>query len=315
MRFGGFRLGDFFLGFAVTQVRVGAGRSPGVVDLPIVRDPLGWPFLPASSVKGGLKSACELSKFSMDSVDCSIVYGWDVKQAERAEFEPYVSAVALTDASILFYPVRVEGGEEGLRFCYASSPYLLRRAYGLAAEVLELKECAAEAACPRELVKVLGGLEDAGVEVGRLYVNTVYVENARMVEGGALERLLSLSGLGGNPVASWLGSCLLVLSDDDMLSVVESGIVRLARVRLDYRTKTVEAGPWTEEYLPEATVFLLASFYRDTEVKGRLVRAEDARRFHLSLLESMNWHVVVGGRETLGRGILRLYAPPGVVHR
>ena len=44
-----------------TAMRIGAGRAiePGASDLPVVKDGLGQPYIPGSSVKGVLRSYCE----------------------------------------------------------------------------------------------------------------------------------------------------------------------------------------------------------------------------------------------------------------
>ena len=61
------------LAAALTHIHVGAGRSPGVVDLPVVRDPLGVFYIPGSSLKGSLKSTIALAKgcIKEDKVACS----------------------------------------------------------------------------------------------------------------------------------------------------------------------------------------------------------------------------------------------------
>ena len=46
------------LGYGVEPVHPGAGRSPGVVDLPVVRDEAGYPYVPRSEVRGALKHHC-----------------------------------------------------------------------------------------------------------------------------------------------------------------------------------------------------------------------------------------------------------------
>ncbi|ALU12357.1 hypothetical protein EYM_02755 [Ignicoccus islandicus DSM 13165] len=45
------------LASALSHVHVGVGRSEGIVDLPVIRDGTGVFFLPASSLKGSMKTA------------------------------------------------------------------------------------------------------------------------------------------------------------------------------------------------------------------------------------------------------------------
>ena len=68
-------IGILIIGYAVTPLHPGAGRVPGVVDLPVQRDPMGYPMLYASSLKGALKAECarrsDVNCFKDDGrIDC-----------------------------------------------------------------------------------------------------------------------------------------------------------------------------------------------------------------------------------------------------
>lgn len=299
---GVYSIADMFTALAVTSLHVGAGRNPGVVDLPIVRNNLDLPYIPASALKGSIKSACLLMHRS-EPRRCERVYGWDIRVRRETPENPYVSPVAFTDAHILLFPVRVET-EEGVHYGYAAGEYNLRLLYTQLGLLARLDRGLEEVKRVVECVLERGGCGGASEN---LVMNGVFVP-ARRLEGGAAEGLRSLiPGAGEGSAQDMLSRNIYILNDDDFKSVVESGIIRVTRVRLNYRTKTVEHGAlWTEEYIPELTVFWFFTLYRDTEAEGGSVDAEEARRMHHEVLEKMGYNVAVGGRETIGKGLILL---------
>ncbi|MEB3860131.1 MAG: RAMP superfamily CRISPR-associated protein, partial [Desulfurococcales archaeon] len=56
----------------LTPLHPGAGRSPGVVDLPIIRDSMNYPFIPGSELKGALKTLLgrKSNTISNGKIDC-----------------------------------------------------------------------------------------------------------------------------------------------------------------------------------------------------------------------------------------------------
>ncbi len=297
---GVFRYADLFLGLALTSVHVGAGRSPSVVDLPVARDAFGLPYIPSSSLKGSVKSLCMLRWCARL---CEKLYGWDIRVRGETPDQPYASPVVFTDAHVLFYPARIEF-EEGLAYGYVTSHLLLDL---FSSQLWDYSRLYCDAR-PRfeEMVSLMQRIRDHGAEVRDIVVNGVYVKEAGVVEGGDL--CTGLMG-GGVSAASRLCSMILVLDDDSFASIVDAGMVRVTRVRLDYRRKVVEQGAlWTEEYVPELTVYWFHTLYRDTVTdQGEEVKAAEARREHLRLLRETGYTLVVGGRETIGKGIIRLY--------
>ncbi|MGC8988418.1 MAG: type III-B CRISPR module RAMP protein Cmr4, partial [Infirmifilum sp.] len=73
------------------------------------------------------------------------------------------------------------------------------------------------------------------------------------------------------------------------------------RVRLDKERKTVNAGPWSEEYLPMETVLVSLVLCRIREGKDP---CDDLRK-------ALHGRAIfVGGKESIGRGLVKLYFSP-----
>ena len=321
---------DVFLAAAVTPVHVGVGRSPGTVDLPVARDEYGLPYLPASSLKGSAKSLCIRAYGRGMAWQCERVYGWDIRLQDGVPEEPYVSPVAFTDAVLLLYPVRVEELNGEIGFAYATSRLQLARISDL------IEVCSAvhvQTGPPSWLRELLGEKEEAskrcsGDATGdgqeRIYMNNVPVEAKRYKRvyvggegddavdawGRLANRVKSMSMLasrllGGN--AKGKQGAIYIVEDDVLFrEVVEAGVLRVTRVALDPETKTVRTGAlWSEEYVSQGAVFLFAVFYRDSG--DRAAPADEAMRLNRELLlRGGGGYLVVGGKETIGRGILRL---------
>ncbi len=295
-------LADVFVAVALTGVHVGVGRNPGVVDLPVARDPFGLPYVPGSGLKGSVKSAC-LAR--LGGRECEVFYGWDVRlRGGEAIQEPYVSPVSFTDAHILLYPVRGEDEKGGLWYGYATSLGALNR---LLTFISTLEGLFCRSARVEELRVFLEEyLRECGERVTGILLNDVFVDGWLLCERFA-RRLCGLLA-GGNRAVEHLCGRLVVLDDSAFLPVVEAGLVRVTRVRLDYLRKAVEGGAlWSEEYVPELTIFWFSSIYRSTVAGGEHIPAVKAREWHLSFLESLDNIIVVGGKETIGKGLLRVY--------
>ena len=286
---------DTVLYYAMTPLHIGIGRAPGTVDLPILRDLYGIPYLPGSSLKGTIKSACT---FLLGERECWETYGRDVGSREPES----ISGVVVTDAPLLFYPARFEtvAGERPVRLGYVSSPLQLYRA----ADLLE--------ACGHaKLTEIAARLRDMADNFNGGNGNGTQLVNGVAVDGQDLEIIAGDHKLG--PILAALGSIghvpkylsgrIALVSDSRFRDVVEAGLIRLTRVALDYKTKTVREGHlWSEEYVAEGAVFVGAFMYRDNSLR----RAETSRKTHLGVIERAGRLLFVGGKETIGKGIVRL---------
>ncbi|MEB3807073.1 MAG: RAMP superfamily CRISPR-associated protein, partial [Desulfurococcales archaeon] len=108
-------LARLLLASALTPLHPGAGRAPGVVDLPVVRDTLGYPYIRGTMIKGALKThlARKLNcshvttgkgpnRINYDHDKCSQLYcllGGEVGEGDKG-----ASAVSIQDLYPLFIP-------------------------------------------------------------------------------------------------------------------------------------------------------------------------------------------------------------------
>jgi CRISPR-associated protein Cmr4 len=101
---------------------------------------------------------------------------------------------------------------------------------------------------------------------------------------------------------------LVIVNDSIFRALVDRSIITQTRVRLNYRTKTVEAGPWTEENLPQFTILTsLIAFTRSRRYRDReSLSAEEIRKIFIEEVIERNNPLVLGGHETVGRGLVVL---------
>ncbi len=298
------------LGVAVTHLHPGAGRSPGIVDLPVVKDSLGYPLVPASSVKGALKTRCARAKqagFTSDGkIDCGsggrlccCLFGGEVGEGPKGS-----GAISVLDLIPVAFPVA--SADKG--FVYVAPRSLLARAAALFSAV--------GASGYAGLFKRLSEAPDeaAGVGLqGTVYLFTTPVELKPLGIDGDSAKLEDLARFLGeiHPLASSLSNRLVVLDDSLASKVVDRALLRVTRVRLERDKKTVaRGGLWTEEYIPQGTVFasaVIATGYTNEYCKGPdgCGGAQECLEKALRELElEQGLPVFVGGKETVGKGLI-----------
>jgi CRISPR-associated protein Cmr4 len=94
--------------------------------------------------------------------------------------------------------------------------------------------------------------------------------------------------------------------DNKGLAIIRRSMMMQYRVRLKRETKSVEAGPWSEEYLPLKTVLVSLALCRDAQGKdGGKISAKDLCDKLKDVFN--NRSIYVGGKETIGRGLVKIY--------
>ena len=263
---------------ALTHVHVGAGRGYGEVDLPIVRDSLGIPFIPGSSIKGALKTklltekgctkdmsenrSCKSTNESCKEVLCLMGPETGDEGASR---------IVVAD----FYPLFVPLPSLDKGYVYVTSDLLLNYAESLGLKVVTKSS---------DEEKIYVGVEQ--VDVTKLEVN----ENLRSV----------------HPFLK--GANVYKVKDENIQMILERSLIRLTRVRLDPKRKTVEKGAlWTEEYLPHGTVLAGAFAYREWDnecCEG--VDTKDWKRIIGFDGNNKEVSLVIGGKESVGKGLVKI---------
>ena len=241
------------LAASLTKIHPGAGRSPGTVDLPVVRDPLGIWYIPGSEFKGALKTFLARRKKCIGDgkVDCkSCGKLCCLLGGETAE--PGASSLALLD----LYPVLVPLPSSRKGIVYVTGRPLLARL-----------KAAAEASGEQDLAKTLEDilkmksiqnlksgeavlLAQGGQKVGYDFVAGRRIKlKCKHIKADILwDALKSVSPL----LRHVPPKGRVLVADESLLTVLlDSALIRQTRVRLNRSTKTVlEGGLWTEEYIP-----------------------------------------------------------------
>lgn len=293
------------LASAITNIHIGAGRSPGIVDLPVIRDPYGYPYIPGSSFKGALKShlgrlygcinngSIKCNSKTECSEICSLL-GPDPTEAGEGGS---LSRVMITDLYPLFIPA--PSPESGV--VYITSRYLISRHLALLGKDEDFSK---PNICEKEVNVPVGYEQYHGCTIhGDLYTKLSLKENVAKL----------------NPLYSMipLEQENIYLVDEAFATLaIEKVMVRISRIRLDRATKTVSGRwLWTEEYVPWGTLYsgLVVPTSINTKSPNVLVQLKNL----ISNNENNGvYHLIVGGKETIGKGLLNyiLTQTSGVIH-
>lgn len=279
---------------ALSPLHAGIGQGIGVIDLPIAREKAtGLPFLPGSSLKGTLRSLCNVE-------DRNSIFGH-----ETSEIDPdsnYASSVQFSDQRLLLLPVRSLAGT----FAWVTSPYVL---YRLLRDMQDIHAKKLPYAIPSVKDKTTCYIvNDASDIVADTSTKQVYLEDLDLVAEASPEVA---------QCATWLGQQLFSLDEtgrqmlmdrfclvhDDIFSFLSETATEIsARIKLLEDSKTVKKGGlWYEESLPVETVLSGVVLATPTRASGKT---------ETQVLDFMkvitDKAVQLGGKTTAGRGICRI---------
>lgn len=262
--------------YAVTPLHVGMGRSGGAVDLPVQRDPLGYPTIFSSSFKGALKNYCGYVTDRIDKsgnlIDkkCLCLFGGE---------DGATSMVSVSDLTLFSIPLpSLDRG-----YVYASSHYLINR------------------------------IEDLLGAIGKDEIKQVIKPKCTEIEVTiGTDHKAKLCNLDSNyfadmgSIAEKLKEGVVLLDDKYAVEIIEKGIYRVTRNRLSLTTKTVVEGSlWTEEYLPPGTIMvgiLYYNYYRYNEHCEQLGEIDQVINDTLKT----QFYMSVGGKESIGKGLVKV---------
>ncbi len=268
---------------AETPIHPGAGRSVGVIDLPVAREKAtDYPVIVGSSVKGALLETARQRE--MPAPDRERIFG---KQESAG-------ALLVSDIRLLLLPVR----SLDLPFRWITCPHLIER-------------------CVRDLVRA-GQAPDEPSQ--RLWSDLKLAAGTCASDGGGAifleERRFDVRHALPGPLvellrrfirhpetAKRLDRQLVVLADEDFAWFARYGLTITARNQLDSDTK-VSKNLWYEETLPPDSVLFGMLAERDTGVLDEMRRQFEK-----------NPYLRVGGNETVGQGWLAVTMLPAAQGR
>jgi len=284
--------------YAETPLHPGVGRGLGGVELPIQRDRVtGYPIFQASGLKGVLRSEAQgLIDSKLTKDEFYAIFGPETTHAHE-----HAGALAVGDARMLLFPVRSLSGV----FAWITSWDVLAR----------FKRDAALAGLsipwdvppePNEKAALVSGQALLAGDKVVLEEFTFEPKEEPLVQD--IGKWLADNALpAGNAYKYWqeiLPDHLVVLHRNAFRDFVTFSTEVVTRIRLEYKTKTVEERAlWTEEYLPVDTLLyapLMAS-------KSRTRKAQLSAQGILDKVKGLGIsRVQLGGDETVGRGIAAL---------
>lgn len=273
---------------ALTGLHPGSGSALGVVDLPVQRERhTQWPVVPGSSLKGVLRAECRRKLGEGDDLDAA--FG-----PETSSAHDFAGALAFTDARLIAFPVRSLRGVFAWTTCPAALTRLARDTALLASgegPPAWPTPAPGEAACP----------SDASIIVGDEQILLEEFEFKRTQDDGGVAAWLAERAVADTGTRAQMARNLVILNDDDFTHFARHATEVIARVGLDYETKTVNRGAlFYEEFLPPETVFYavaMATSSRsptiDRDAAGMLAMLHD---FTSDTLQ-------IGANQTIGKGI------------
>lgn len=328
---------------AQTALHPGAGTALGLVDLPIQRERhTGWPTIPGSALKGILRDRCRerisiLRQQDQQNADYDLFDAEkpdsldDVRKGKKGVlghadasrlltdlFGPptdwageFAGALSVTDARLVAFPVRSLRGV----FAWVTCRSALER----------LKADADLAAVDSS------SWQPVGADVGKFTASTA----CQCVHGDSQKYVIleefDYSQEAGDcaaavdAIAEWLSSHimtsvsadrlkrqLVVLSDDDFSHFARHATEIVARIRLNYESKTVEQGAlFYQELLPAESALYSVVIANPTRARRKSAGANGgAARTDLltrlaGLVKSDAGMTVfqIGGDETTGKGL------------
>ncbi|WP_055666016.1 type III-B CRISPR module RAMP protein Cmr4 [Desnuesiella massiliensis] len=271
---------------AISSIHSGSGQSLTSVDMPIQRERhSNIPKIEGSSLKGSIKHHIyHKLGFTKQAIEGEKKQEYTIFEkifGSEENGEKSASAIAITDAKLLLFPMRSATDIYKLVTC----PYILKR----------WKE------------ETNQTFEDINVEDGECIIDTkssLLTDGRLMLEEYIFEtNKEDLSTLFKEIIEEdFIEKKIVILSDSDFIDMVTMYTEIITRNRIDVETGTAQGtGLFSEEYLPAETIMyfsvLESAFYKN---KGKDTSAK--QYFNKNIGKVFQ----VGGNETIGKGIVKI---------
>jgi CRISPR-associated protein Cmr4 len=287
------------------------------VDLPIQRERhTRYPTIHGSGVKGVLRDLCERQNGNGAKI-VTTLFGSEPPEGPGGDALEAGSLV-VSDARLLLLPVRSVGNV----FAWVTCPYLLRRLERDAASVGE---------GTRDLCEALKRLPAAGegkalvspqFPLASAMLEEIEVSAEKKPEVGSIADKLAAFLPDGDAMDYWrqlLPKNLVIVPDDLFADLALHGTEVVTRVRLTDEKTVKDGALWTEEYLAADTLLYSVLGLEERRLKATWGRKGDEGanmqpegwRWVRDFLDA-NRVAQFGGKETVGRGFLRLNLWPAL---
>ena len=279
---------------ALTGLHPGSGTALGVVDLPVQRERhTHWPTIPGSSLKGVMRSECG------PRGDAAVLAAFGPETSAASD---HAGAVAFSDARILAFPVRSLTGV----FAWVTCPAVLTRltrdlSISGGSELPTVPDVEKDhAACVANSPLIASN--------DRLMLEEFEFSRSCDMDAKEIADWIADRAIEDKGTAKRLCSHLAVLHDDDFTHFVRNATEVVARVGLDYDTKTVrDKALFYEEYLPAETLFYSLVLCSNSRLKSRPSNAAAILQW---LRCQAPQTLQIGGGETVGKGFCAVRFTP-----
>ena len=283
---------------ALSALHCGAGRSAGVVDLPIARArATQLPIVPGSSLRGVLRQ--QVTDRAGD--DAQTLFG---PRNIRSDQGAFAGALSIGDAHLLALPVRCLAGI----LSFVTCPFILRRherdlkRAGASPPALPNAPDKGAARVTPTSVNLVETVDKRNRKFGKLVLEDVDLQaHTDDTLGPWAQRIARAVHPGDDDAQSDVVARLSLVSDDVMSFLAETATDVRARIRLDPDTGTVSKGAlWYEEHLPAETVLWGVFAVANSSNEGDRRTADDLARAvpDDELLQ-------LGGNAGVGSGLVR----------
>ena len=276
-----------------------------------------FPYMPASSLRGRIRAAAEQKhRDENDPLKKSVqaFFGQKISSGQLTEGE-----VWFADATLLFFPI----ASLSHHLIWITCPLWLERwSRWLGQESKAIEQLADT--CRTKLLDLdekKGKTAITTFKEQPLYLQTALLKPDDMDSSINFDSLLKQikAVLGEGHLISQLKQRLIVLSDQDCIALVETGLQREVRVALKEGEKVVDGGSFRSEEAipPEAVLFFpwapkrIPPFQPKSGTKPDEIiaakaeheaRVENHNKVEVSLTEILSKRLQFGGLEGLGRG-------------
>lgn len=243
-----------------------------------------FPYLPASSLRGKIRS--ELEQHHPE--EAKIFFGHKIENGQQ----PTEGEVWFADATLLFFPI----ASLSHHLVWVTCPLWLER-WNRWLENAPLKPLV------EEVREILSDQKSAVVsfDADRIFLQTALlkepdIQKLKDVNLEILTREIdSLTSTEG--IISQLVKKLIILTDEDCIGLVETGLQREVRVMLETNSKIVKGGSFrSEEAIPPETVLFFPWGIKPAKEPNKTPNIRTA------ITQILDERLQFGGLEGLGRG-------------
>lgn len=241
-----------------------------------------FPYLPASSLRGKIRSELE----RINPSEAGIFFGQKIKDAQQ----PTEGEVWFADATLLFFPI----ASLSHHLVWITCPLWLERwnrwltDFPLTSLIQQCRESITETR-PALIT----------FQTPKLFLQTALLTDENLTQLENKQPLLDAINLitSNSSIIGELKDKLIVLSDEDCVALVETGLQREVRVALEKNSKTVKGGSFRSEEAipPEAVLFFPWGMKPAKEV-------DKTQNIRQQIPEELKKRMQFGGLEGLGRG-------------